>query len=246
MKGIRASLQGLLLVACVHVLPSQAASISINTVDTGELLRQGTFPASPSDVYSHSPTLQELSYEFIGFNPSGTLMEDRERSGYVVYDLSSVMGDIVDASLQFEVNVTDATPGNLVVNTIDSARLGDVTAAPVGPLTQVQFDNLFAALSSGVTAVSQTLAAGIATINLSLGAVGTSHLSSAAGLVGFQLLYQAAALQTLALGVDSAPQLLLTTIAPDVGGSVPSAGTLALLLPGVLLLVLRAGRRRQG
>lgn len=246
MKGIRASLQGLLLVACAQILPVQAASISISTVDTGELLRQGTFPASPSDVYSHSPTLQQLSYEFIGFNPSGTLMEDRERSGYVVYDVSTVSGDIVDASLQFDLNVTDASPGNLVVNTIDPSRLGDVMAAPVGPLTRVQFDSLFAALGSGVTAVSQTLTAGIATINMSLGAVGMSHLSSAAGLVGFQLLYQAAAFQTLALGVDTAPRLLLTTVAPDLSGSVPSAGTVLLLMPGLLVLVMRAGKRRRG
>jgi len=243
-KGIRVSLQGLLLVACAQILPAHGGSISLDSVSTGEVMRQGTFPASPTDVYSHSPHLQELSYEFLGFNPSGTAMEDRERSGYVVYDVAGVGGSIVDASLEFEVDVTDAVPGDLVINTIDSARLTDIAAAPIGPLTKLQFDSLFSALGSGVAAATQTLATGLATISVSLGAAGTSHLSSAVGLVGFQLLYQASAFQTLGLDVDSAPRLVLTTLSPAVS-AVPSTGTVSLFLPGFLALVMTMRKRRR-
>lgn len=245
MKGIRVSLQGLLLVACAQVIPVQAGSITINTVNTGEVMRQGTFPSSPTDVYSHSPVLQELSYHFIGFNPTGTAMEDQERSGYLVYDVSGVTDPIIDAKLEFEVNVTDATPGELVVNTIDPGALGTVMAAPVGPLTKAQFDNVFAALSGGVTAATQVLGNGSATLSVGLGAVGVSHLSSAVSLVGFHVMYVASFFQDLALVVDVAPTLLLTTLSasPSVA-AVPAPSTIWLFGPGILMLAHATRKRR--
>ncbi|MFK7976718.1 MAG: hypothetical protein AB8C02_11305 [Halioglobus sp.] len=243
MKGIRVSLKGLLLAACasvVHVLPAQAASIVINASDTGEVLQQGA-------VYSHSPLLQELSYEFLGFSPSGVGLEERQRSGYAVYDLSSVNEPIIGASLAFDVNVTDAVPGELVVSTIESTALNDVVSAPVGPLTQAHFDTVFAALSSGVTAATQVLSSGATTVNIGLGAASISHLSSAVSLVGFHILYAANALQDLSLALDTAPRLLLTTLttSPAIFATVPSPSTLWLLGPGVLLL-LRFSRSRRG
>lgn len=245
MKGIRVSLQGLLLVACAQIVPVQAGSIAINTVNSGEIMRQGTFPVSPTDVYSHSPVLQELSYQFLGFNPMGTVMEDRERSGYMVFDVSSVSEPIVDAALEFEVNVTDAVPGELVVNTIDQGALNTVMAAPVGPLTKAQFDSVFAALSSGVTAATQVLANGSATLSVGLGAVGVSHLSSAVSLVGFHVLYVASFFQDLALAVDVAPKLLITTLSTaPVLATVPSPSTLWLFAPGVLLLTYFTRKKR--
>lgn len=252
MKGIRVSLKGLLLVTCAvvvqvaQVLPAQAASISINPVNSGEVMRQGTFPASPSNVYSHSPVLQELSYQFLGFSPTGSGLQEQERSGYLVYDLSGVTNTIIGASLAFDLNVTDSSPGELVVSTIDSSALTDLLAAPVGPLTQTSFDGVFAALSSGVTAATQVLSSGAATINIGLGAAGVSHLSSAVSLVGFHVVYAAQALQDLALAVDVAPRLFLTTVSPAVtSAEVPSPGTFWLFVgPCVLIMGATAQKRR--
>lgn len=240
MKGIRVGLQGLLLVACAQVLPAQGGSITLNAVAAGEAMRQGTFPASPTDVYSHSPVLQALSYQFIGFNPSGTGMEDQSRSGYLVYDLSGVGDEIVDVALEFDVTVADVTPGELTVNTIAPSALDAVVAAPVGPLTQAQFDTVFAALTSGVSAASQVLTTGSTMVSIALGPAGISHLSSAMGLVGFHVLYAANRLQDLALAIDVAPTLVVTTAAAPV----PLPGTVWLMAPWVLSLILMARHRR--
>jgi hypothetical protein len=242
-KGIRASLQGLLLVACAQVLPAHADIISLGTVGSGEVVRQGTDPASPTDSYSHSLNLQSLQYQFVGFNPMGTALEYRERFGYLLYDVSAVSGTIVDAALTFDLDVTDPVPGELAISTIDPGALDTVTTAPVGPLTRAQFDNLFAALASGVKAVTQTLSAGFASLNFGLGSAATSHLAGAAGLVGFQIAYLADTFQDLSLAIDTAPRLLLTTeeVSPEIA-TVPLPGTAWLLGPAACWLLRRKRR----
>jgi hypothetical protein len=220
--------------------------MTLDSVDSG--IVYGEFRSSPAGNPAGSATYRHIdgvAGEYIGAAPTGGSAQQGFTSvGAVAYVIFAPLSNFVvtGASLQLDLINSVFPNGDLSIYDVNSTSANDLSALPIGSLNRAKGDALFNDFTSGVNFINPTWNKqrdinGL--FNVALNTAAVSSLNSTAGLLPFSLRYLPNdPFNPIGVGFRSAPRLILT----GEFTTVPSPGTLLLVMLGACLLILNRQR----
>ncbi|NND67549.1 MAG: hypothetical protein HKN19_08180 [Halioglobus sp.] len=224
---------GLLVLLCCHVGTVSAGIITLDPTYEGgvywENFTSSGFPGFPSwTVYGISDSHLSMYGAFYNSPPEGTGEIQVQR--WLIYDLSTVVSNILNAQLEFDLGASGAGLSSLTVNKLDAFTPGEISTLATGPNTPAQGHSLFNDISSGPLLGNVNLAQGNNTYDVALNINGVELLNQATGLLAFGISHPRGGFYDI--DFNSSPRLVLE----DDPAQMPLPGTLWMLLLGTSLL----------
>lgn len=193
-------------------------------------------PPPPSIHYRHETPLTAFSLLWaasFGCMCSFEYVAD----AYLIYDLTSLVGPVQSASLQFDLGL-DGAINVMNVHSVDSMTPSELALLPSGELSLAMGEILYEDLRSGTLLASQSLSPGTTQYDVTLAATAIDLINGTRPLLALALDHPISYYSLADIAFSTAPRLALEV------ASIPEPPTLWLVVLACVLVGARAQSQR--